>query len=119
MGDPKHIQRLGKLAVPKRLKILKLGDIYNTQINMFMYDYTTSNVPTSLSQLFTSNNSIHSHQTRHQNDMHISHRHSETVARSFICQCPATWLNLPIDIKNSRSHNAFKYKIKQHYIKDY
>ena len=103
----------------KKTKILKLGDIYNTQINMFMYDYTTSNVPTSLSQLFTSNNSIHSHQTRHQNDMHISHRHSETVARSFICQCPATWLNLPIDIKNSRSHNAFKYKIKQHYIKDY
>ena len=103
----------------KKTKILKLGDIYNTQINMFIYDYTTSNVPTSLSQLFTSNNSIHSHQTRHQNDMHISHRHSETVARSFICQCPATWLNLPIDIKNSRSHNAFKYKIKQHYIKDY
>ena len=65
----------------KKTKILKLGDIYNTQINMFMYDYTTSNVPTSLSQLFTSNNSIHSQQTRHQNDMHISHRHSEIVAR--------------------------------------
>ena len=33
----------------KKTKILKLGDIYNTQISMFMYDYTTSTLPTSLS----------------------------------------------------------------------
>ena len=103
----------------KKTKILKFSDIYNTQISTFMYDYSTSNLPIPLAQIFTSNNAIHSHQTRHHNDIHINHRYSETVSRSFICRCPEMWLKLPIDIKYSATHDAFKHKIKQHYIGKY
>ena len=84
-----------------------------------MYDYSTSNLPIPLAHIFTSNNAIHSHQTRHHNDSHINHRYSETVSRSFICRCPEMWLKLPLDIKYSATHDAFKHKIKQHYIGKY
>ena len=36
-----------------------------------------------------------------------------------ICRCPEMWLKLPIDIKYSATHDAFKHKIKQHYIGKY
>ena len=78
-----------------------------------------SDSPDLFFQIFTSNNAIHSHQTRHHNDIHINHRYSETVSRSFICRCPEMWLKLPIDIKYSATHDAFKHKIKQHYIGKY
>ena len=36
----------------KKTKILKFSDIYNTQISTFMYDYSTSNLPIPLAQIF-------------------------------------------------------------------
>jgi hypothetical protein len=103
----------------KNTNILKLSDVYNTQISTFMYDYSKSDLPSPLLQIFTSNNAIHSHQTRHSSDIHVTQRRSETVSRSFICRCPATWLSLPTDIKRSVSHNAFKYQIKRYYMSNY
>ena len=79
-----------------------------------MYDYTQSYLPTQLSQIITPNYDIHTHQTKHHNDIHIDYRHSDVL---FVC--PLTWLNLPQDINISPSHNAFNRKIKQYYIKIY
>ena len=100
----------------KKTNILKLCDIYNTQISTFMYNYSKSNVPRALLDIFTPNNSIHSHQTRHSSDIHITDRNSETVSRSFISRCPDIWLSLPNDLKQSASSKVFKHKIKRHYV---
>ena len=34
---------------------------FKTQISIFIYDYTSSNLPTPISQIFTSNNDVHSY----------------------------------------------------------
>jgi len=103
----------------KKTNILKLSDVYNAQISTFMYDYSKSNLPSPLLQIFITNNTVHSHQTRHSSDIHITHRRSETVSRSFIYRCPDIWLSLPAAIKHSVSHNAFKYKLKRYYMSNY
>ena len=103
----------------KKTNILKLCDIYNTQISTFMYTYSKSNVPRALLEIFTPNNSIHSHQARHSSDIHITHRNSETVSRSFISRCPDIWLSLPNDLRQSASSKVFKHKIKRHYVITY
>ena len=114
-----QIIMLPHLLYSKRQISLTLCDLYNTQISTFMYNYSKSNVPCALLQIFTPNNTIHSHQTRHSSDIHITHINFETVLRSLICRCPDIWLSLPNDIKQSASSKVFKHKIKRHYIIQY
>jgi hypothetical protein len=67
----------------KDKNILKLSDIYNKQISIFMYDLYTINkiyLPTSLSYIFTSN-IIQLHPTRHHNDIHIDPSFGDSIKK--------------------------------------
>ena len=105
---------------PNQVKnILQVRDLHDLQINKFMYQYHTKNLPHSLSNLFTQNNAIHNHETRHRNDPHIIHRRTAIAAQCIIHKGPKLWQLIPQSIKNSKTIHTFCRKIKQKMIQAY
>ena len=88
------------------------------QINKCMYQCHTNNLPHSLSNLFTQNNAIHSHETRHRNDPHIIHRITAVAAQCIIHKGPKWWQLIPQSIKNFKNH-PYIYILSQNKTKNY
>ena len=57
-------------TLSKKLKILKLSDIFNIKIGKFMFSYTNCLLPTSIQDLFVRNSEVHTYNARHKNDPH-------------------------------------------------
>jgi len=94
-----------------KLDILPIDELVKIELCKFMYSYTTNNLPVPLLSLYTPNTNIHSHNTRHNQDAHVTSRRTELIARSFIHTAPDIWLTVPVDIKESRTKNTFKHQI--------
>ena len=58
------------------LSILKLKDLSNVQMAVFMYEYNMDVLPLSLRQCFTRNDEFHHQNARHSRDPHIVSRRS-------------------------------------------
>ena len=98
------------------LSILKLKDLFNLQMAVFMYEYNMVILPLSLRQCFTRNDQLHHQNTRHSIDPHIVSRRSCFMSNCFICQAPKLWSNLPNQLKEAYSSKTFKNQVKRHYI---
>ena len=100
-------------------RILKLCEVYELQLNIFMYSHQKGLLPAPLKPIFTMNNVIHNHQTRKYRDPNIIRRKTQIMAKSFICRGPEIWGSLPKIIKESKTLKFFKDKLKNKYIQDY
>ena len=97
------------------LSILKLKDLFNLQMAVFMYEYNMDILPLSLRQCFTRNDELPHQNTRYSRDPHIVSRRSCFMCNCFICQAPILWSNLPNQLKEANSSKAFKNQVKRHY----
>jgi hypothetical protein len=97
----------------KKLKILKLDDIFSQSLCKFMYSFTKGILPSSLQFLFIANTDVHNHNTRHRNDPHVTASQNSAMSRTFIHQGPKVWLDLPQQIKNCASSKSFIYNAKK------
>ena len=96
--------------------ILQVRDLHDLQINKCTYQYHTKNLPHSLSNLFTQNNAIHNHETRHRNDPHIIHRRTAIAAQCIIHKGPKLWQLIPQSINKFKNH---PYILSQNKTKNY
>ena len=55
----------------KELKILKVGEITELEISLFMFKFYNNQLPKNMTYLFSTNSQIHSYDTRHANDCHL------------------------------------------------
>ena len=55
--------------------LLKVEDIYFMQLGTFMYDFSSKNLPSALTQMFKTNNEVHEYNTRQASSFHISRAH--------------------------------------------
>jgi hypothetical protein len=97
----------------KKLKILKLDDIFSQSLCKFMYSFTKGILPSSLQFLFIANTDVHNHNTRRRNDPHVTASQNSAMSRTFIHQGPKVWLDLPQQIKNCASSKSFIYNAKK------
>jgi len=56
----------------KNLQVLTIFDIYTLQVSQFMFKVTFNLLPSSLVTYFRINSAVHSYNTRHLQDYHIS-----------------------------------------------
>ena len=96
-------QRLSILSVNNKYKFQLLLHIYKIEHNLIQNKYSLG--------LFTKNSSIHTHNTRHRDNLHIPKCYTSLRQRTIIFQGPKLWNLLPIDIKSSPSLNVFKRKL--------
>ena len=103
----------------KKLKILKLSDIFNIQIGKFMFSYTNCLLPTSIQDLFVRNSEVHTYNTRHKNDPPVTSINNSLVSRTFTPAAPKYWLSLPLTIRSCKSLKSFNYNLRKYLMNTY
>jgi len=96
------------LPLFKKLSILRLSDLYKLNVSSIGFNHTTGCLPKALSQIFTPNRELHSHSTRHANDLHMHKFKTNLGVRSFAFNVPKLWLTLPDFTKTRFSLKSFK-----------
>lgn len=104
------------LPLYKQLKILPLKHLYEQQLGVLMYMYSKNILPLHIQKLFSPNNIIHTHNTRHANDPHFQQYSSSQMLSSFMHKAPELWYQLSPYIKNSISITSFISRIKKHIL---
>ena len=103
------------------LNLLKFEDIYNAEAMQFIYKFKTNILPTALMKLFVPNYKVHERQTRQSNDFYGKKCRTTLAKRHITCKGPATWNNLPKEIKMLRniSMNRFSNIVRKYFIGQY
>ena len=96
----------------KRLKILKLSDIYQSQIGNFMFSFKKGLLPYAFSEMFLMTNQIHHYNTRNSNSFYLFS--CRTNIRQFVIrfQGPKLFNSFSTEIQNADSFSPFKSKLK-------
>ena len=100
--------------------ILKLRDLYEFQISLFMYDYCHNKLTNSFGSVFKFNHEVQPVRTTRQSDlMHIPRCHSQFSSKLPLYNFPIYW-NKWSDIGiGLQSRSSFKRHIKAGYIDSY
>ena len=75
----------------KELKILKVREITELEISLFMFKFYNNQLPKNMTYLFSTNSQIHSYDTRHANDCHLPRKSSKLGQYSLAYQGPKIW----------------------------
>ena len=111
---------------PLSTDVLELYSQYNTlpvdllfinQISILTHNYMYSrdSVPIGITTLFDTNSILHTHYTRHANDLHAIGHSNNFGQRCVNYKFSKIWNDLPQDVKNIAPINIFKMEIK-HYL---
>ena len=80
---------------------LKIGDIYLLQLGIFMFRLNSDSLPRSICSLFTKNEDVHSHFTRHCKEFHQLFARTTLSYRTFKHEGPRLWYSLDSILKNT------------------
>jgi len=101
------------------MNILKLQDLHDLQLCVFMYDVVNGNVPGPLKRLFEYHGETHSYATRHHKDPHIPKVRTELAKRSFLYRGPYLWTNLDDGLKKVSSKKVLKRQMTKRIVSEY
>ena len=95
-----------------KLKLLKLDDLYNHQLGIYMYTSTKGLFPDSMPSIVIPNHNVHDHNLRNKNEYYI--QHVRTNCRNFTIHYtgPILWNTLPQQLREALSEKQFKRKLK-------
>ena len=96
---------------------LKLADIHDLSIYLFINNFVHHIVPRPLTTMFKYHSEVHGHATRHSDDPRIPI--VPTVRRSMNYRGPYMWMNLDDKLKKISSNNSFKCQMKKLTIVEY
>ena len=100
-------------------KILKVNDLYSCQLGQFMYNYNNNSLPQAFNNMFPKNQSFHNYPTRRSNEFHLPLLRTLLAQNTFIYTGPRFWNSLDNVIRNARSLNSFKSKLKSFLFQSY
>lgn len=103
----------------KSMRILKFNDVYELSIAKLMFMNKRKLLPVCISNIFMSNNYVHTHETRNQFNPHHVSRRTALASKSIRHTGPIIWYKLPHDIKDSMTKNSFTSKCKKLFMKTY
>ena len=100
-----------------KYNVLKVHDLYLFHLGQFMFDYNNNALPRVFDSMFSKNESFHNYPTRQSNEFHLPLFRTSLAQNTFIYTGPRFWNSLNCEIKNSRSLNCFKRRLK-HFMFD-
>ena len=105
----------------QKLKILKLQDLFQLELALFMFKYKSNTLPLNLTNLFQNLDKIHNKGTRS-----ISHGNyflpqytTTRLQRSIKYQGAKLWNTIPPEIRKSTSIAIFKKRLKLFLLEKY
>jgi len=98
----------------KRLKILKLEDIYKINMSKYMFAMQNGSLPATLNKTIKQNRLIHDHNTRNIDNLHIEQRRTNLASKSLRHMGPLVWYQIPIAIRESFTIKSFTCRYTRH-----
>jgi hypothetical protein len=103
----------------KKLKIIRLPEIYNYSANIFMYKFKNNMLPTKFDNLFRLNNEFHTYNTTNSRNLRVP-KTNTTLADNFIAKAGVKIWNTTIRyIDCNTTISIFKKKLIDYLIADY
>ena len=99
--------------------ILKIGDLFDFNIGVFMFNLKKGKIPVSLAQQFKLNSQIHSYSTRQSSAFRLPRNNTTLRQNTIFYYGPKLWLSLPAQITTSNSSSTFKMLYKEQLINQY
>jgi hypothetical protein len=97
----------------KHSGILKLSDLYQLQVLLFMHNYSRDKLPMSFRNIFTLNRDINAvHETRQVNMFHVTKSKCKFIDKLPLFQFPLLWNEWYPKLNIHSTHNSFKRSIK-------
>ena len=116
----KAIRIIGKVEylahadpVFKQFWLLKINDIGQQQISVFVYKFIRKELPPNFANFFCPTADIHAHFTRHSSGFHISYARTNVRQKSLNIIGPHIWHKFSSDISQSRSLAMLKKIVKR------
>jgi hypothetical protein len=100
----------------KSLEILTLENIYIMSLSMFMFKYNLRRLPPVVDELFVTNSSIHSINTRQRNLLHVPLARSRSSWKSLRFRGVMIWNQVPRMLNINVSQGAFKSSLQQYLL---
>ena len=102
-----------------KLKTLKVQDINQLQVALFMFKLKNNLLPSPFHDLFTLNKSIHDYPTRNSQNYHLMNPKLIIAQKSIRHNGPDIWNALPDSIKSCKTLYSFKATIKRQLLSEY
>lgn len=99
--------------------ILKITDINNMQVALFMFKYYNSLLPPLFDSFFALNVDVHSYFTRSSQMFHIPSIRTNMRKHSIVFVGPRVWNHINPCICNLQSVNSFKFQYKKFLLSQY
>lgn len=100
----------------KQSKIMNIHGLYEKDILTMMYKFYHYKTLPYLDNIFTRNNDIHRHNTRHRHDPHIQSYKLQISLNSFLHKAPFMWSSIDMSIKSAPSLYSFNRRLKKHLL---
>ena len=98
------------------MRLLSVNDINQYMTAIFRYQCLHFNTPNVFNNFFQKNNTLHGHDTRQTDDLHVPYARLDIRKFCFKIHGANTWNNIPILIKQSPSLDVFKQRLRHHLI---
>ena len=95
-------------------RILSVNDINNYMTGIFMYQCINDNIPEVFDNFFQRNNSVHDHNTRQADDLHVPCAILEIRKSCLKVHGANLWNNIPVLVKQSPSLSIFKQRLRNY-----
>ena len=102
-----------------KYKQLKISDLCNHNIGIFMYKYCNNLLPSSFNNIFKTDAENHDYNTRNALNFEYPNNKLNFCDKYISYQGAKTWNNIPSHVKSSKNLNSFKISFKQLIIADY
>ena len=103
----------------KQLKLLPVSKLIYLKDAVLTYKCMHNQAPRYLSALFRKRSTIHSHNTRYNNNLQIPRLRTAFAQNSFHYRAVSIWNSLPEHLKNCNSVKLFKLRLKSALLKDW
>ena len=104
----------------KKSRILKITDLFYFNIGIFMFQFTTGNLPDAFLHMFTRNNSIHNYPTRQHDAFHLPRTRTIFAKKTIMFTGPKYWNELPMKYPyKCITISSFKPKLKHYLLSEY
>jgi hypothetical protein len=102
------------------LQILLVNDIYKLNVGKFVFIQQHGQLPDIFDQTFKTNSTVHTHNTRQKNHIHM-HAHKSASKYRYLKtheQGTVIWNSFPGYIRDARTVNTFSKHTKKHLIEN-
>ena len=96
----------------KSNRILKVNDIYNLNLGVFMFQLNRKELPKVFYNMFTTNDQYHNYPTRQASFFHLPRTRTLFANKIFTNSGPKFWNSLSPEIRETNTVYTFKRKLK-------